>query len=264
MNRAKTDYLKNIELAFNNPQGIALRLSTWTSMGDWRLFFLYRDRLENVTPDAVRRVAATYLIPTNRTMGYFYPVDETPMRAEVPPTPDVEEMVAGYQGREAVAEGEAFDPSPENIDARTERTALSNGLELALLPKENRGDAVTMRFTFRMGTEDALMDRAPAASLVAPMLRRGTETHTRQEIEDDARPPEGAIRNGRRPDQRERLHHDGAGESARRGPARGRDAEDPELPGRGVPDAEGGASSRRSRARCRTPRRGRSPPISAT
>jgi zinc protease len=184
VNRAKTDYLKNIELAFNNPQGIALRLSTWTSMGDWRLFFLYRDRLENVTPDAVRRVAATYLIPTNRTMGYFHPVDETPMRAEVPPTPDVAEMVAGYQGREAVAEGEAFDPSPENIDTRTERTTLSNGLELALLPKETRGDAVTMRFTFRMGTEDALMGRAPAAGLVAPMLRRGTETHTRQQIED--------------------------------------------------------------------------------
>jgi len=183
--RAKTDYLKNIELAFNNPQRIALQLSTWTSMGDWRLFFLDRDRLENVTPDAVRRVAATYLIPTNRTMGYFHPVDETPMRAEVPQTPDVEQMVAGYEGREAVAAGEAFDPSPANIDVRTERTTLSNGLELALLPKENRGDAVTMRFTFRMGSEDALMGRSPASGFVAAMLRRGTETHTRQEIEDE-------------------------------------------------------------------------------
>ncbi|MGD8495039.1 MAG: pitrilysin family protein [Gemmatimonadales bacterium] len=185
VNRAKTDYLKNIELAFNNPQRIGLQLSTWTSMGDWRLFFLYRDRLEKVTPDAVRRVAATYLIPTNRTMGYFYPVDETPVRAEVPPTPDVEQMVAGYTGREAVAQGEAFDPSPGNIDSRTERFTLPNGLELALLPKENRGDAVTMRFTFRMGTEDALTGRAPASGLVAPMLRRGTEAHTRQQLEDE-------------------------------------------------------------------------------
>ena len=183
--RAKTEYLKNIELAFNNPQGIALQLSEWTSMGDWRLFFLHRDRLEDVTPDAVRRVAATYLIPTNRTMGYFYPVDETPVRAEVPPPPDVAALVADYQGREAVDEGEEFEPTPSNIEARTERLTLDNGLELALLPKESRGDAVTMSFTFRMGTDDALRGRAPEAQFVAAMLRRGTETRTRQDIEDE-------------------------------------------------------------------------------
>ncbi|MFQ5528920.1 MAG: M16 family metallopeptidase, partial [Gemmatimonadota bacterium] len=76
--RAKTEFQKNIELAFNNPQGIALQLSEWTSMGDWRLLFLHRDRLEAVTPDAVRRVAAEYLRPTNRTLAFFHPVDETP------------------------------------------------------------------------------------------------------------------------------------------------------------------------------------------
>lgn len=183
--RARTEYLKNIELAFNNPQGIALQLSEWTSMGDWRLFFLHRDRLEDVTPDAVRRVAATYLIPTNRTMGYFHPVDEAPVRAEVPPPPDVAELVAGYEGREAVAEGEEFEPTPSNIEARTERLVLGNGLELALMPKENRGDAVTMNFTLRMGTDDALRGRTPEAQFVAAMLRRGTETRTRQEIEDE-------------------------------------------------------------------------------
>jgi zinc protease len=183
--RAKTEYLKNIELAFNNPQGIALQLSEWTSMGDWRLFFIHRDRLEQVTPDAVRRVAATYLIPTNRTMGYFYPVDVTPLRAEVPPPPDVSALVAGYEGRDAVAEGEEFEPTPGNLDTRTERVELDGGLELALMPKENRGDAVTMSFTLRIGSEDALRGRAPAADFVAPMLRRGTVTRTRQEIEDE-------------------------------------------------------------------------------
>lgn len=183
--RAKSEFLKNIELSFNNPQGIALRLSEWTSMGDWRLFFLHRDRLEQVTPDAVRRVAATYLVPTNRTMGYFYPVDETPVRAEVPPPPDVEALVADYQGREAVAEGEAFDPTPSNIESRTQRLTLNNGFELAMLPKETRGNTVTANFTLRFGTEEALSGRAPEGGLVAAMLRRGTEQRTRQEIEDE-------------------------------------------------------------------------------
>lgn len=183
--RAKTEFRKNIELAFNNPQGIGRQLSEWTSMGDWRLLFLHRDRLEAVTPDAVRRVAATYLRPSNRTLGFFYPVDETPERAEVPPPPDVAALVAGYTGREAVAEGEAFDPTPANIDSRTQRLEFGNGFELALMPKQNRGDAVTVRLTFRFGTEDALRGKATAAGLVPAMLRRGTTSRSRQEIEDE-------------------------------------------------------------------------------
>jgi zinc protease len=183
--RAKTDFLKNIDLAFNNPQKIALDLSEWASMGDWRLFFLHRDRLEVVTPDAVRRVAATYLRPTNRTLASFFPVDETPERAEVPPPPDVAVLVEGYTGREAVAEGEAFDPTPANIDARTQRLEFENGFKLALLPKQNRGDAVTVSFTLRFGTEGALRGKSAAAGLAAAMLRRGTTSRSRQELEDE-------------------------------------------------------------------------------
>ena len=183
--RAKTEHLKNIELSFNNPQGIALQLSEWMSMGDWRMFFLHRDRLEEVTPDAVRRVATTYLISSNRTLGYFDPVDETPARAEIPQSPDVTELVAGYVGREAVEEGEAFDPTPLNIDARTTRLVFDNGFKLALMPKQNRGDAVTVNLSLRFGTEETLRGRAAAAGLVPAMLRRGTLSRTRQEFEDE-------------------------------------------------------------------------------
>ncbi len=183
--RAKTDYLSSIELAFNNPQGIALQLSEWASMGDWRLFFLHRDRLERVTPEAVHQVAQAYLKPSNRTIGYFYPADETPARAEIPAPPDVGALVASYTGREAVAEGEAFDPTIENIEARTERFELPVGLKVAFLPKENRGEAVTVRLTLRHGTESALMGQATAASFAGAMLMRGTTSRTRQEISDE-------------------------------------------------------------------------------
>ncbi len=183
--RAKTDYLSGIELAFNNPQGIALQLSEWASMGDWRLFFLHRDRLERVTPEAVHQVAQAYLKPSNRTIGYFYPAEETPARAEIPPPPDVAALVASYTGREAVAEGEAFDPTIENIEARTERFDLPSGMKVAFLPKENRGDAVSVRFTLRHGTESALMGKATAASMAGSMLMRGTTIRSRQEISDE-------------------------------------------------------------------------------
>ncbi len=183
--RAKTDYLSAIELAFNNPQGIALQLSEWASMGDWRLFFLHRDRLEQVTVEGVHEVAQTYLRDSNRTVGYFYPTDETPARAEVPEPPDVGALVADYSGREAVAEGEAFDPTPANIDRRTRTLTLSNGVKVGLLPKANRGEAVAVQLAFRHGTEEALLGRAVAGDLAGSMLMRGTTKRSRQEISDE-------------------------------------------------------------------------------
>ena len=48
---------------------IAIELSEWAAMGDWRLYFLYRDRLEKVTAEVVERVAQEFLTRSNRTVG---------------------------------------------------------------------------------------------------------------------------------------------------------------------------------------------------
>ena len=183
VNRAKTAKLKNIELAMNNTTGIALGLSEWASMGDWRLFFLHRDRLEAVEPADVERVARSYLKPSNRTVGLFHPTEE-PDRAVVPAAPDVDALVADYQGREVVAEGEAFDPTPENVEARVMRFELSNGVEVALLPKQNRGGEVTGSLNLYWGDEESLMNRSTAASIAGSMLMRGTTNLTRQQLTD--------------------------------------------------------------------------------
>ena len=183
--RAKANFAANFELAFNNPNSIARQISEWASMGDWRLMFLHRDRLEKVTPEDVVAVAEKYLKPSNRTIGYYYPTDETPPRAEIDPTPDVAALVGDYKGREAISAGEVFEPTPENIAARTMIVTLSNGVEVALLPKENRGDAVTASFTFRHGTEASLDGWDTAAALAGSMLMRGTAKRSRQEITDE-------------------------------------------------------------------------------
>ena len=57
VDRVLTRRKKDFELLFNNPQRVALLLSEWASMGDWRLMFLDRDRTEKVTPEDVARVA---------------------------------------------------------------------------------------------------------------------------------------------------------------------------------------------------------------
>ncbi|GAA4417954.1 pitrilysin family protein [Nibrella viscosa] len=182
--RAKTKLLSDIDLLFKNTDRIGLQLSEWMGAGDWRLVFLYRDRLRNVTASDVQRVAATYFKPSNRTVGVFIP-EQNPDRTEVPATPDVQALVKDYKGDKAVAAGEAFDVSPANIDARTKLGQESNGLRFALLPKSTRGGSVNAQIRLRYGDEKSLMNRTLAGSLTASMLERGTRTRTYQQIKDE-------------------------------------------------------------------------------
>ena len=147
--------------------------------------FLHRNRIAAVTPDDVLAVAKAYLKTSNRTVGYFYPTDETPPRAEIPAPPDVTALFSGDTGGKAVAQGEAFEATPENIESRTTRLTLAGGVKVALLPKETRGDAVNVNFSFRHGTENALMGQAMAAVFAGEMLFRGTTRRSRQELIDE-------------------------------------------------------------------------------
>ncbi|MEK6300004.1 MAG: pitrilysin family protein [Acidobacteriota bacterium] len=184
VDRARTGLLKNIDLTLNSAERVGLELSEWMAQGDWRLFFLYRDRLKKVTPGDVQRVAAAYLKSTNRTIGQFIPTEKVD-RSEIPATPDVAAVVKDYKGSAVVAEGEAFDPSPSNIESRTVKPDVPAGLKLALLPKKTRGNTVVAAMTLRFGDAKSLMNRGQAGQFAGQMLMRGTTKHTRQQIQDE-------------------------------------------------------------------------------
>jgi len=182
--RARTQLQNDIEMALTNPRELGIALSEFIAMGDWRLFFLYRDRLREVKREDVQRVATRYLKSANRTLGIFVPTPQ-PDRAEIPPAPDVAALVKDYQGAAAVAAGEVFDPTPANIDARTIVRQLPGGMKLALLPKKTRGGTVVARLTLRWGDEQSKMGRSAACSLASAMLMRGTTKHTREQLRDE-------------------------------------------------------------------------------
>lgn len=181
--RARTQLLKSVDLALNNSDRLGLTLSEFIGAGDWRLFFLHRDRLRKITTEEVAQVATKYFKPSNRTLGLFIPTPK-PDRAEIPATPDLDVALKDYKGDPAVAAGEAFDPSPANIEARTVRKQLA-GIKLALLPKKTRGSKVVAQLTLRFGDEQSLMNRSTAGVLAGAMLMLGTGKHTRQQIEDE-------------------------------------------------------------------------------
>jgi zinc protease len=181
--RAKTQILKSRELRASNPSTIAVELSEWASQGDWRLYFLYRDRVEQITAADVQAAADKYLVRNNRTVGLFIP-SEKAQRIEVPERIDIAAALKDYKGREAISQGEDFDPTPEVIEARTVRGNLESGVLYSYLPKKTRGSTVQLAMNLRFGDERALFGKVTAAEFVGPMLLRGSEDYSFQEIKD--------------------------------------------------------------------------------
>lgn len=184
VNRAKQRLLKQWELATADSRRLAIQLSEWAAQGDWRLYFLYRDRLEKVDVEQVRNAAKKYLKQNNRTVGVYLPMKEAD-RVSIPETPALAEMIGDYKGRKAVAAGEDFDVSPENIEQRTQRLTINGGLKVSLLPKKNRGEAVQLRLTLRYGTEESLHGKATIAEFLPPLMTRGTKDLDRQQLQDE-------------------------------------------------------------------------------
>lgn len=181
--RAKNQFAKFFDLRMNDSGRVAISLTESAASGDWRLLFLNRDRMKAVKPEDVKRVAATYLKPSNRTIGMFTPTKEID-RTIVPPTPDIELLFKDYKGNEELAEGEAFDATPQNIESRIERSKTSTGMKVAYLSKKTRGQRVNGNITLRFGSEATLKGNTDAAGLVGSMLMMGTEKLDRRAIQD--------------------------------------------------------------------------------
>jgi zinc protease len=181
--RAKLAILKGWEKSIAESSQLAVALSNWAAQGDWRLFFLYRDRVEQVTAADVNLAAKKYLTRNNRTSGVYIPTAKA-SRAEIPETPNVIDLVNDYKGREAVAEGEKFDASPENIETRTERGKLASGIGYALLPKKTRGELVHVRLTLRYGNAESLQGKNTLADLLPTLMIRGSKDLDHQQLKD--------------------------------------------------------------------------------
>ena len=184
LDRARQQILKQVELILNQTDRLGVALSEYIAQGDWRLFFLKRDQVKQLTVEQVRTAAVKYFKRENRTLGQFIPT-EKPDRAEIPPILDAGVLVKDYKGQAAVAKGEAFDASPANIDACTRRFTTTAGLRVAMLPKKTRGESVTLQLVLRLGSEASLKDKDVAGSLAAEMLMRGTVKHSRQQLQDE-------------------------------------------------------------------------------
>lgn len=182
VDEAKQRLANAYDLYLTDVNAVGLGLSEFVAAGDWRLLFITRDAIAKVTAADVNRVAAAYLKPSNRTLGRFIPT-EKPDRAEIPATPDIAALAATYKGKAAVAAGEAFDPTPKNIQDRTQTFTLGNGLKVSLLPKKTRGETVVLDADFHFGDEKSVAaSPSSAAGIAGAMLMMGSQSMSREQI----------------------------------------------------------------------------------
>lgn len=182
MERTRRNFANSIEKSLNDPQQVGVALSEEISLGDWRLLFKSRDQLPNITAQQVADAAARYLRRDNRVVGEFIPEDN-PQRADIPAAPSVADVMKDFKGKDSVLTSEVFDPSQDNINARTEIKTIG-GLKVALLPKKNRGEAVSVNLSLHWGDEKNLAHTAVVSAFANEMLTRGTSKYTREQLAD--------------------------------------------------------------------------------
>ncbi len=183
MARSKQILDNSMDAVLAQPERLGLALSSYIGLGDWRLFFYNRERLGSVTAAQVQQVAAKYFIRDNRTMSTFLPENE-PKRAEISAAPLADAVLAGWTPTTTVAQGEAFEPTAKNIDARTVFKQIG-GLKVALLPKKTRGETAQVRVSLRNGDEATLTNRSELLDLSGQMLTLGTSKFSRAALADE-------------------------------------------------------------------------------
>jgi len=136
------------------------------------------DELRAVTPDAVQRVAQTYLRPENRVLGWFIPSDgRNPLSTPTAVAPQpAERDVRPTDRRASAAVHSVGGHSPQAT-----RHTCANGLRLLIQPNPASSTLAVEGYADAGAIHDD-PQTVGRASLMAAMLRRGSQIHTFSEL----------------------------------------------------------------------------------
>ena len=184
VDRAKARILKNIELAATNSQNGGA--ATGRVCGRWRLAHVLPAARRGGQGDArgcdARGEDVSEVVEPHA--GRVYSDRGSGSRRDSGDTRSGGAF-KDYNGGEAIQQGEVFDPTPQNIEARVIRATLPNGLKLVMFPKKTRGGTVTASLNVRFGDEKSLFGKSTAGTMAGALLMRGTTTKNRQQIQDE-------------------------------------------------------------------------------
>jgi zinc protease len=185
--RAKSQIEVSVIRSRDGTYPFASSLGEAVASADWKWFVDYIDVLHQVTQEDVKRVAATYFVPDQATVGWFVPVKD----GEAAEPAAAQEKAASGAASSARAEPAAVSKpdaakAPAAADARTfaERTLrreLPNGIVLDVIV--NRAvPTVALEGMALAGVMAAPAGKPAVPQLTAMMLNRGTKSATKEAI----------------------------------------------------------------------------------
>ncbi|MDR3340121.1 MAG: insulinase family protein [Candidatus Symbiothrix sp.] len=200
LNRAKAKLLKSIENITNNTLNKVINATEIIGAGDYRLFFIYRDNVEKLTLDDLNRVAKKYFLSNNRTLGVFIPAkEEIRVKSDEITDEQIAEMVGNYEGKVQDEELKSFEASIANIKANLTEKTLANGLKYGIVNKSLKGKKVVAQFRIPCGTAESLAGKGVVFSAMVYLMKTGTATMTKAQIQDKLDQLKSSIGFGKRP-----------------------------------------------------------------
>lgn len=183
--RAKAKILKQVENIKNNTIGYAVNLTEIVGAGNYKLGMIYRDTVEKLTAADIQRVAAKYFKTNNRTVGVFIPSKDEVRVKNVEYTDDqIATLTKDYKGKALEKEAAPFEASIKNLKANLTEGKLSNGMKYGLIKKDIKGGKVLGSFKFPVSNAKDLNGKSDVGSLMAQVLKTGTKSHTKEQIQD--------------------------------------------------------------------------------
>ena len=185
LTRAKSKLLKQIADRKNNTIDYTISLTEIIGAGNYKLGFLYRDHVEKLTLADIKNVAQKYFKSNNRTIGLFVP---TANEMRVKPTEflpaQISSLTSGYKGKDLEKEATPFEATIANLKKNLSEGLLLNGMKYGLINKEVKGEKIMATFKLPFGNEKDLAGKNSTANLTAELLKAGTKTKTKEQIQD--------------------------------------------------------------------------------
>ncbi len=220
LDRARSEWLRDWEQTYSDPQKMGVALSEAIASGDWRLFFLQRDRVREAKLAEVQRVATEYLLPSNRTAGRYIPTAK-PLRAPANTRVDLTGVLKDYKGDPGYTQAARLRSHAgqyRQADARgAPWTCPTARWSVALLPKPTRGAPRARALLVQFGNADTLRGQRAVARRRGGYAGPGHVQAVAPGHPGPLRPAEGGRQLQRVRHQSVGFHLHHARQSARRG-----------------------------------------------
>ncbi|WP_249978311.1 M16 family metallopeptidase [Vreelandella olivaria] len=175
---------QTMEYLSSNSEMLAEYLSEAVVLGDWQRLLLGWESVPERTVEEVQRQAKHFLVADRQVAGLLLPGNNSTNDIVKTGMPRYEQSDASFElPQPSEVDLEGINQEISDIEQRIERHSLSNGMQVALLPR-NESARIHGVMTLRFGDTASLRGLHAVTDILGTQLIRGTHSASYQEVVD--------------------------------------------------------------------------------